>query len=92
MANMQGLTPAMVQMMNGVGSIDMKNTETVKKKPIILDHTQVRYEGRLKFFDEVKGYGFIVMDDDGSDIFCHYDDFFKAGIDMNVLRAAKSGQ
>lgn len=68
------------------------NADAVKKKPIILDHTNNRYEGRLKFFDEVKGYGFIVMDDDGSDIFCHYDDFFKAGIDMNVLRAAKSGQ
>jgi cold shock CspA family protein len=45
----------------------------------------------LKFFDEVKGYGFIVMDDDDSDIFCHYDDFFKAGIDMNTLRAVKAG-
>lgn len=63
-----------------------------KKKPIILDQTNQRYRGRLKFFDEAKGYGFIIMDDDGSDIFCHYDDFFKAGIDMNVLKGAKAGQ
>lgn len=62
-----------------------------KKKPIILDHTQVRYNGRLKFFDEVKGYGFIVMDDDNSDIFCHQDDFFKAGIDLKILHSAKNG-
>lgn len=63
-----------------------------KKKPIILDQTNMRYNGRLKFFDEAKGYGFIIMDDDGSDIFCHYDDFFKAGIDLNILKGAKVGQ
>lgn len=63
-----------------------------KKKPIILDQTNKRYMGRLKFFDEAKGYGFIIMEDDGSDIFCHYDDFFKAGIDMNILKGAKVGQ
>ncbi len=33
-----------------------------------------RFTGRLKFFDEGKNYGFLVMDSDGSDIFVHFDD------------------
>ena len=32
------------------------------------------------------------MDNDSSDIFCHYDDFFKAGIDLDMLKKAKIGQ
>lgn len=66
--------------------------EIPKKKPIILDQTHERYTGKLKFFDEVKGYGFIVKDDDEKDIFCHFDDFCKAGINVNMLRAVKLGQ
>jgi len=62
-----------------------------KKKPIILDQTQERFTGKLKFFDEAKGYGFIVKDDDEKDIFCHYDDFCKAGININMLRSVKLG-
>lgn len=65
--------------------------EVPKKKPIILDQTQERFCGKLKFFDEVRGYGFIVKDDDEKDIFCHYDDFCKAGININMLRAVKLG-
>lgn len=45
-----------------------------KKKPMIIDEGKQRYTGRLKFFDEVKNYGFIIMDNDGGDIFVHYDD------------------
>jgi hypothetical protein len=41
---------------------------------------RTRYKGRLKFFDESKQYGFIVMDTDKSDIFVHYDDLNKANI------------
>lgn len=63
-----------------------------KKKPIIIDEGFGRYSGRLKFFDEAKNYGFIVMDDDGSDIFVHYDDLLKANVDREVLRMAKAGQ
>lgn len=63
-----------------------------KKKPIIINQTPERFAGKLKFFDEVKGYGFIVKDDDEKDIFCHYDDFCKAGINLNMLRAVKMGQ
>ena len=39
------------------------------KKPIIIDDGIHRYSGRLKFFDENKNYGFLIMDLDGSDIF-----------------------
>jgi hypothetical protein len=62
-----------------------------KKKPIILDESQERYNGRLKFFDENKKYGFIVMDEDGSDIFVHYDDLVKANITKDLLRTARMG-
>jgi len=62
-----------------------------KKKPIILDESQERFNGRLKFFDENKKYGFIVMDDDGSDIFVHYDDLIKANINKDLLRTARMG-
>ena len=39
-----------------------------------------RYTGKLKFFDESKNYGFIIMDADNRDIFVHCDDLQKAGI------------
>lgn len=50
-----------------------------------------RYSGRLKFFDEAKNYGFIVMDEDGSDIFVHYDDLVKANLSKDLLKTAKKG-
>ena len=59
-----------------------------KNKP--LDETK-RYTGRLKFFDEAKNYGFIVMDEDGSDIFVHYDDLIKANLPKEHLKTAKKG-
>jgi cold shock CspA family protein len=45
-----------------------------------------KYKGKLKFFDENKNYGFFVLDDDGSDIFVHFDDLSKAGITKERLR------
>lgn len=63
-----------------------------KRKPIILDEGKVRCTGRLKFFDENKNYGFIIMDEDGSDIFVHYDDLQKAGINKEFLKNARMGQ
>ncbi|CAD8180949.1 unnamed protein product [Paramecium pentaurelia] len=49
------------------------------------------YTGRLKFFDEQKNYGFIVMDEDKSDIFVHLDDLQKAGVTKEVLKTCKQG-
>ena len=34
----------------------------------------VKKTGKIKFFDEIKNFGFIVMDEDNSDIFVHQDD------------------
>ena len=45
--------------------------------------------GRLKFFDEGKNYGFIIMDADESDLFVHFDDLQKAGISKEKIRAYK---
>jgi hypothetical protein len=70
---------------------DGKGGDFEKRKPIILEETKERYMGRLKFFDENKNYGFIIMDDDGSDIFVHYDDLSKASITKDFLRSAKQG-
>lgn len=64
---------------------------SVKRKPIILEEGKQRYTGRLKFFDEHKNFGFIIMDDDGSDIFVHFDDLSKANLPKELLRTAKKG-
>ena len=61
------------------------------KKPIILDEREGRYTGRLKFFDENKNYGFIIKDDDFSDIFAHYEDLIKGGMTKEMLRSTKNG-
>ncbi|CAD8147786.1 unnamed protein product [Paramecium pentaurelia] len=57
-----------------------------KKQP-----TNPIYTGRLKFFDEQKNYGFIVMDEDKSDIFVHLDDLQKAGVTKEILKTSKQG-
>lgn len=67
------------------------NFEQARRKPVIIDEGKQRYTGRLKFFDEGKNYGFIVMDDDGSDIFVHYDDLSRANIDKELLKTARLG-
>jgi len=56
-----------------------------------LEETKQRYTGRLKFFDENKNYGFLINDDDKSDIFVHYDDLSKANINKELLKSAKNG-
>jgi cold shock CspA family protein len=50
-----------------------------------------RFTGDLKFFDEKKNYGFLVMDLDKSDIFVHYDDLLKANITKETLSANRTG-
>jgi cold shock CspA family protein len=57
----------------------------------VIDEGNQLYQGRLKFFDENKNYGFIIMDEDGSDIFVHFDDLHKAGITKEFLKGARSG-
>jgi cold shock CspA family protein len=51
----------------------------------------LRFTGTLKFFDPKKNYGFIIQDEDGSDIFAHFDDFQIANVGKDVLKKAKKG-
>ena len=67
------------------------NAPFIPKKPIILEESRETYTGRLKFFDETKNFGFIVMDNDRSDIFVHYDDLMRADVNKEKLRSVKNG-
>ena len=58
--------------------------------PPLEDSNEKRYTGRLKFFDDAKNYGFIIMDSDESDIFVHYDDLQKAGITKEIIKSVKN--
>ena len=72
--------------------IGNQGNATAKVKPVILsESSDKRFTGKLKFFDEGKNYGFLVMDEDGSDIFVHYDDLSLAKISKEHLRAVKNG-
>lgn len=51
-----------------------------------------KYTGRLKFFDDAKNYGFIIMDADESDIFVHCDDLQKAGISKDRVKSYKQSE
>merc|ERR1712070_626099 len=48
--------------------------------------TAARLTGTVKWYNPVKGYGFIVQDDDGSDIFCH-----QTSIEMDGFRQLYEG-
>ena len=45
--------------------------------------------GRIKFFDNIQNYGFFILDCDGSDLFVHYEDFLKAGLNKDRIQMAK---
>ncbi len=42
--------------------------------------TKQRQRGRVKFFDVRRGYGFIVPDEGGMDVFVHYTALARAGL------------
>ena len=46
--------------------------------------------GRLKFFDEVQNYGFLVVDGVDMDLFVHYDDLKTTKLSRDILRQAKT--
>lgn len=76
---------------NNPNTLSDEESDEKKAKPVILDESRQRFTGRLKFFDEVKNFGFIIMDNDGGDIFVHYDDLSKANLPKEFLRTAKKG-
>eukprot|EP00339_Tiarina_fusa_P020862 CAMPEP_0117028808 /NCGR_PEP_ID=MMETSP0472-20121206/20917_1 /TAXON_ID=693140 ORGANISM="Tiarina fusus, Strain LIS" /NCGR_SAMPLE_ID=MMETSP0472 /ASSEMBLY_ACC=CAM_ASM_000603 /LENGTH=39 /DNA_ID= /DNA_START= /DNA_END= /DNA_ORIENTATION= len=39
----------------------------------------------MKFYDENKDYGFIILDEDGTDVFVHFDDLNNAKITKEML-------
>lgn len=63
-----------------------KQEEKNMNKPLILNHTERRFVGTLKFYDEKKGFGFIKIEDDSKDTFIHHDDLLKADIDIRMLK------
>lgn len=73
---------------NGSGQENSAKKQTEKKKPVILDDSKRRMTGRLKFFDENKNYGFVIIDSDNTDIFVHYEDLCKAGLTKDILKNA----
>ncbi len=44
-------------------------------------------KGKVKWFNDSKGYGFITPEDGGKDLFCHHTD-----IDMEGFRTFQEGQ
>eukprot|EP00825_Cyclidium_porcatum_P037860 TRINITY_DN4265_c0_g1_i3.p1 TRINITY_DN4265_c0_g1~~TRINITY_DN4265_c0_g1_i3.p1 ORF type:complete len:121 (+),score=23.60 TRINITY_DN4265_c0_g1_i3:97-459(+) len=62
------------------------------KKPVVLPGSKDRVSGTLKFFDEFKKYGFIILDTDFSDIFLHFDDLNKAGIPIEIFQKARENR
>ena len=60
--------------------------------PVHLDGAihSVKHTGRLKFFDEVQNYGFLIVDGDNFDIFVHYDDLKDSKLSRDILRQAKT--
>ena len=57
-----------------------------------MDQSSLEYKvtGRLKFFNEGQGYGFILSDIDQKDLFFHYDDMKKTNLSKQFLKDAKN--
>lgn len=62
-----------------------KSAEKQKPLRLVLNESDKRVNGTLKFYNENKGFGFISIDSDGSEIFLHCDDLLKANIDIRPL-------
>ena len=56
-----------------------------KKKKVESKKHRGKLLGKLKFFDSDKKYGFIVHEETDEDIFVHFDDLKKAGLDTQLL-------
>ncbi|CAD8082665.1 unnamed protein product [Paramecium primaurelia] len=70
-------------------NIGTPKIETPSKLPYVLDDSLQRQKGRMKFYDDTKKYGFLVLDEDGTDVFVHYDDLQAAGITLEKMKLYK---
>ena len=50
----------------------MSPFEKTDRMPLILENSEERVTGVLKYFDPYKNYGFIVIDKENKEIFFHY--------------------
>ena len=68
-------------------SFSLKSAGNNKTLPVILDIQKERIQGRLKFFDHKKKFGFIVAQDGSqTEYFCHFDDFKDSKISLGKLK------
>lgn len=64
------------------------NTGTVEQTTSsIIEAGNERISGKVKWFNNIKGYGFIVSDNSNQDIFAHY-----SAIVMDGYKTLKAGQ
>ena len=65
------------------------NTQVIKLEFKFIKVDIVKKTGKIKFFDETKNFGFIIMDEDQSDIFVHQDDLILGEISLDMLKTLR---
>ncbi|KRX04849.1 Nucleic acid-binding, OB-fold [Pseudocohnilembus persalinus] len=71
---------------NNNNTTNNKQKNRKKKKKNNNNSERPKEFGRIKFFDENKNYGFMItLDDENVNIFVHYDDLLKAGVNKELL-------
>lgn len=84
------MTQCKAELKNSAKTNSSKNQKTRKKGE---NRNRERLSGCLKFFDEAKNYGFLVVDQaekNEKDMFVHYDDLKKTMIVKSLLSSSKN--
>jgi cold shock CspA family protein len=64
-----------------------------RKKPVvILEDRKDQFKGRLKFFNDDHGYGFVTMEGSEEDVFVYQDELTKAGLSGKDFRVMRDGK